>query len=233
MTATASQVMKIAKSQIGYKERPSGSNKTKYGKAYGMNGTPWCAIFVWWCFKKAKSESLYFGGKKTAYVPTLADYYIEHKRIVKKTHGKLGDIVFFDFDHNGNSDHVGFIWKYLGNGWYKTLEGNTGIGNNANGGKVMFRKRHISQISRIARPKYRKVKAKPKKPKPKKAVKTYPTLRKGSKNKYVKLLQKKLKIKADGIFGTATEKAVKKFQKKHGLTADGVVGKKTWKVLLK
>ena len=92
----------------------------------------------------------------------------------------------------------------------------------------MFRKRHVSQISRIARPKYKKVKAKPKK-----AVKTYPTLRKGSKNKYVKLLQKKLKIKQDGIFGTATEKAVKKFQKKHGLTADGVVGKKTWKVLLK
>jgi len=233
MTATASQVMRIAKSQLGYKERPSGSNRTKYGKAYGMNGTPWCAIFVWWCFRKAGAPELYFGGKKTAFVPTLADYYIEHKRIVKKTHGKLGDIVFFDFDHNGNSDHVGFIWKYLGNGWYKTLEGNTGIGNNANGGKVMFRKRHISQISRIARPKYKKVKAKPKTIKKKTKSKKYPTLRKGSKGKYVKLLQKKLKIKADGIFGTATEKAVKKFQKKHGLTADGVVGKQTWKVLLK
>lgn len=233
MTATASQVMRIAKSQLGYKEKPSGSNKTKYGKAYGMNGTPWCAIFVWWCFKKAKSESLYFGGKKTAFVPTLADYYIEHKRIVKKTHGKLGDIVFFDFDHNGNSDHVGFIWKYLGNGWYKTLEGNTGIGNNANGGKVMFRKRHISQISRIARPKYRKVKAKPKTVKKKTKSKKYPTLRKGSKGKYVKLLQKKLKIKADGIFGSNTEQAVKTFQKKHGLTADGVVGKKTWTKLIK
>ena len=233
MTATASQVMRIAKSQLGYKEKPSGSNKTKYGKAYGMNGTPWCAIFVWWCFKKAGASELYFGGKKTAYVPTLADYYIEHKRIVKKTHGKLGDIVFFDFDHNDNSDHVGFIWKYLGNGWYKTLEGNTGIGNNANGGKVMFRKRHISQISRIARPKYRKVKAKPKTVKKKTKSKKYPTLRKGSKGKYVKLLQKKLKIKADGIFGSKTEQAVKTFQKKHGLTADGVVGKKTWAKLLK
>lgn len=223
MTATASLVMRIAKSQLGYKEKPSGSNKTKYGKAYGMNGQPWCAMFVWWCFKKAKADELYFGGKKTAYVPTLADYYIEHKRIVKKTHGKLGDIVFFDFDHNGNSDHVGFVWKYLGNGYYKTLEGNTGVGNNANGGQVMFRKRHISQISRIARPKYRKVAKK----------KSYPTLQKGSKGKYVKAVQKKLKIKTDGIFGSETEKAVKKFQKKHGLTVDGVVGAKTWKKLLK
>lgn len=219
--------MKIAKSQIGYKESPAGSNKTKYGKAYGMNGTPWCAIFVWWCFKQAKSETLYFGGKKIAYVPTLADYYIANKRIVKKTKGKLGDIVFFDFDHNGNSDHVGFVWKYLGNGWYKTLEGNTGVGNNANGGKVMFRKRHISQISRIARPKYKKVA-----PKTETKKKSYPTLQKGIKGKYVKLLQKKLKIKADGIFGSKTEQAVKKYQKKHGLTADGVVGKKTWAKLL-
>lgn len=229
MTATASQVMRIAKSQLGYKEKPSGSNKTKYGKAYGMNGTAWCAIFVWWCFKQAKSETLYFGGKKTAYVPTLADYYIANKRIVKKTHGKLGDIVFFDFDHNGNSDHVGFIWKYLGNGWYKTLEGNTGIGNNANGGQVMFRKRHISQISRIARPKYRKVKSASKTT----SKATFPTLKKGSKGKYVKKLQKLLKVKVDGVFGTKTEQAVKQFQKKNKLKADGIVGKKTWAKLLK
>lgn len=231
MSATATQVMRIAKSQIGYKERPSGSNRTKFGKAYGMNGTPWCSIFVWWCFKQANASELYFGGKKTAYVPTLADYYIEHKRIVKKTHGKLGDIVFFDFDRNGNSDHVGFIWKYLGNGYYKTLEGNTGIGNNANGGQVMFRKRHVSQISRIARPRYKKVAKKTAKKKT--DVKKYPTLRLWSKGKYVKLIQKKLKIKQDGLFGSNTEKAVKRYQKKKGLKPDGIVGQQTWKSILK
>lgn len=231
MSATASQVMRIAKSQIGYKERPSGSNRTKFGKAYGMNGTYWCAIFVWWCFKQANASELYYGGKKTAYVPTLADYYIEHKRIVKKTHGKLGDIVFFDFDRNGNSDHVGFIWKYLGNGYYKTLEGNTGNGNNSNGGQVMFRKRHVSQISRIARPKYKKVVKKTAKKKT--DVKKYPTLKLWSKGKYVKLIQKKLGIKVDGVFGTQTEKAVKRYQKKKGLKPDGIVGQQTWKSILK
>lgn len=231
MSATASQVMRIAKSQIGYKERPSGSNRTKFGKAYGMNGTPWCSIFVWWCFKQANASELYFGGKKTAYVPTLADYYIEHKRIVKKTHGKLGDIVFFDFDRNGNSDHVGFIWKYLGNGYYKTLEGNTGNGNNSNGGQVMFRKRHVSQISRIARPKYKKVVKKTAKKKT--DVKKYPTLRLWSKGNYVKLIQKKLGIKVDGVYGTQTEKAVKRYQKKKGLKPDGIVGQQTWKSILK
>lgn len=231
MPCTAKQIIKLARSQRGYREKPSGSNKTKYGKEYGMNGTPWCAIFVWWCFKHSNASELFFGGKKTAYVPTLADYYIKHKRIVKKTHGKPGDIVFFDFDHNGNSDHVGFIYKKKDSSHYYTIEGNTGTTNQANGGEVMVRCRNISQISRIARPKYTK---------PKKVVKKgkantskYPTLKKGSKGKYVKLLQKLLKVKADGIFGGNTEKAVKKFQKRKGLKVDGVVGSKTWKALLK
>lgn len=239
MTCTASELMKYAKTQIGYKESPANSNKTKYGKAYGLNGQPWCAMFVWYCFHHLNSDSLYFGGKKTAYVPTLADYYIKEKRIVGKTKGKAGDIVFFDFDKNGNSDHVGFVVKYLGDGYYKTLEGNTGTGNNTNGGEVMYRKRNKSQISRIARPKYKKpTTTKKTANKTVQSVtkvnkKNYPTLKRGSSGKYVKTVQKKLKIKADGIFGPQTEKAVKKFQKKHGLTVDGVVGPKTWGKLLK
>ena len=64
----------------------------------------------------------------------------------------------------------------------------------------------------------------------------YPTLRKGSKGKYVQLLQMKLKDKGydlgkwgdDGDFGSATESAVKAFQRNSGLTADGVAGPKTW-----
>ncbi|MEH7511594.1 peptidoglycan-binding protein [Gottfriedia acidiceleris] len=44
----------------------------------------------------------------------------------------------------------------------------------------------------------------------------------------VKLVQTKLGIKADGVFGPITDKAVKDFQKKKGLTVDGKVGPKTW-----
>lgn len=52
-------------------------------------------------------------------------------------------------------------------------------------------------------------------------------LKKGSKGNDVKELQKKLKISADGIFGTNTKNAVKKFQKSNKLTQDGKVGKNT------
>ena len=45
-------------------------------------------------------------------------------------------------------------------------------------------------------------------------------------------LQKLLGVKADGKFGTQTEKAVKEYQKKKGLGIDGIVGEKTWKKIL-
>ena len=66
--------------------------------------------------------------------------------------------------------------------------------------------------------------------KPSEVVKKYNltrVLKKGSKGNDVKELQKKLKVSADGIFGTNTKNAVKKFQKSNKLTQDGKVGKNT------
>lgn len=56
-------------------------------------------------------------------------------------------------------------------------------------------------------------------------------LKKGSTGENVKTLQKFLGLKADGIFGNATEKAVKQFQRSYGLKDDGIVGIKTWQKL--
>jgi cell wall-associated NlpC family hydrolase len=47
----------------------------------------------------------------------------------------------------------------------------------------------------------------------------------------VALLQRKLGIAADGVFGPGTARAVKVFQRKRGLTADGIVGPGTWAAL--
>ena len=66
--------------------------------------------------------------------------------------------------------------------------------------------------------------------KPSEVVKKYNltrVLKKGSKGNDVKELQKKLRVSADGIFGTNTKNAVKKFQKSNKLTQDGKVGKNT------
>ena len=75
---------------------------------------------------------------------------------------------------------------------------------------------------------------------------TFPTIRRGSRGKYVTLAQTKLKQLGydignsgiDGIFGKATEAAVKDFQRNNKdedgrpLTVDGIIGAKTWAQLL-
>ena len=66
-----------------------------------------------------------------------------------------------------------------------------------------------------------------------------PTLRRGSKGEFVKMLQTRLNertfgpLVVDGEFGPATEEAVKKLQQSHShiLVVDGIVGESTWGVL--
>ena len=59
-----------------------------------------------------------------------------------------------------------------------------------------------------------------------------PTLRQGARGNITKLLQERLGVTADGIFGGNTRAAVIGFQNTHGLSADGIVGKNTWRKLL-
>lgn len=57
------------------------------------------------------------------------------------------------------------------------------------------------------------------------------TIREGAIGSDVILLQQRLHIPADGIFGPQTTSAVKYFQEQHHLTVDGIVGVSTWKAL--
>ena len=50
--ANATDVLKVAASQIGVKESPSGSNHVKYNTEYygrDVRGSayPWCCVWVW------------------------------------------------------------------------------------------------------------------------------------------------------------------------------------------
>lgn len=210
--ATAKQVVNVALKQKGNKG-------TKYWNAYGVpKGTAWCVIFLWWCFRECKASSLFFNGKKTAYVPAVDDWGKKDGLIVNKNNGKEGDIIIFDWGNDGTRDHVGLVVSKNKNGTYNTIEGNT------SGGKVDTRLRYKSEILHLIRPKYETVKE------------TYnlkKILKLGSTGEVVKKLQKALnkvlgtKLKIDGSFGPATKKAVIKLQKKYGLTQDGIVGKKT------
>ena len=58
-----------------------------------------------------------------------------------------------------------------------------------------------------------------------------PTLKRDATGPFVRFLQRKLSVDADGIFGPITEEAVRKFQAGKGLTVDGIVGRQTWAAL--
>jgi hypothetical protein len=57
------------------------------------------------------------------------------------------------------------------------------------------------------------------------------TLREGDRGPAVKSLQRRLRITADGVFGSGTERAVKRFQRRRGLEVDGIVGPITRRAL--
>ncbi len=59
-----------------------------------------------------------------------------------------------------------------------------------------------------------------------------PIVKIGAKGNITKLLQERLGITADGIFGSDTKAAVISYQKANGLSADGIVGQNTWRKLL-
>ena len=90
---------------------------------------------------------------KTDSCPTMGDYAIKKKMAVKWGNRKKGDIVLFDFNRNGTSDHIGIVISVNSDGSITTIEGNTGKGNNTNGGQVQIRTRYKSQVNYFVRTK--------------------------------------------------------------------------------
>ena len=65
-----------------------------------------------------------------------------------------------------------------------------------------------------------------------KTLASAPMIRIGARGEITRLIQEKLNITADGIFGVNTKSAVQNYQTANGLVPDGIVGKNTWTKLL-
>lgn len=148
MSGTASNVLKIAEKEVGYKESPVGSNKTKYGKWYGLDGYAWCVMFVQWVFDQA-SVSL---PARTASCTVLRNYAKKANMWVTGDY-RPGDVVIYDWGGDGVPDHCGIV-KNVGTSTLTAIEGNTAVGNDSNGGEVMIRERKLSQVMGAVRPEY-------------------------------------------------------------------------------
>lgn len=112
-------IVQIAQSQLGnIGGRP-------YWSWYGFNSrVEWCACFVSWVMNEA---GLIEKGTvpKFAYCPTGVNWFKEHNRWEERQYTPAaGDIIFFDWQNDGVSDHVGIVEK-VEKGIIYTIEGNS------------------------------------------------------------------------------------------------------------
>lgn len=153
---TAENLLALARAELGTTEKPKGSNKVKYntdyyGREVSGSGYPWCCVFVWWLFRQAQASPLFFGGGRTAYCPALLDH---HKKQRVKEEYRPGDVIFFNFSGGSGAAHVGICEAWDGKN-ITTIDGNTGTGNEVNGGAVMRRTRDKKYIVGAYRPAYK------------------------------------------------------------------------------
>lgn len=148
---TAKIILDIARKELGNTEKPAGSNQTKYGKWYGLDGNPWCMMFVMWVFQQAGALKLL--PTKTASCGTLMR--AAQKAGCWVTNGlRPGDVVIYDFPGGAATDHTGIVESITKSG-IVAIEGNTSqSGSQSNGGMVCRKTRSNSQIVGAVRPEY-------------------------------------------------------------------------------
>ena len=113
-------IVKVAQAQLGN----VGGNK--FWKWYGFSShVHWCACFVSWCGDQC-------GYIKAGIIPkyavcgTGANWFKERHRWASRGYSpKPGDIIFFDFEHDGEMDHTGIVESCDGK-TVTTIEGNSG-----------------------------------------------------------------------------------------------------------
>lgn len=157
-TTVREAALKRAIGQLGLTEDPTDSNETPFGKWYGEDEVPWCAIFATWAYEHGAAD---LGKPCPSFWPISdgagsSDRYDYVPYIVADARGgrfglsvtsspRPGDMVCYDWNWNGEYDHVGLFeaWE-SGTSKFSAIEGNTSLDNNSNGGEVMRRSRAVS-----------------------------------------------------------------------------------------
>lgn len=147
------EICALAIKQEGVAEEPGRENCVKYndwfyGRSVSGPAYPWCMTFMQWLANSVGLPVL-----RTAGCTALAGWAKEHGQWVTESF-RRGDWVEFDFSGQRRiTQHVGLVLEVHSN-CVDTIEGNTGFGNQSNGGRVQRRKRKVSLITGAWRPPY-------------------------------------------------------------------------------
>jgi hypothetical protein len=228
---TPNDVLQVAMRQLGQKENPPGSNKSKYGNWYGMDGA-WCAMFVSYCFHQAGMPLPITNKKGFAYCPYGVDWF-KKQGCWSDSNPKPGDVVFYCWRGDKVADHVGIVKEVKGSKNIIAIEGNTSTVSNDDGGTVMVRPRSGSIILGYGKPKYDQVST----GNPNVDTSwpgiylrlTSPLMESADIETWQKwMVQIGYTLEIDGQYGEKSDTACRDFQQKHQLEEDGVVGGDTW-----
>lgn len=177
------------------------------------SGAAWCDAFVTYIFHKTDNASLFCSGKKQTYCPTTIKLLRKDMAQVPLYLAMPMDVIFFDWDHNGVPNHIGFVRDKNTTDSIYTIEGNT------DGGRVAQKTRPAKYVQAVFRPHF------------KASFKTAKLSVDGNCGyNTIAMLQKMLGLTPDGVLGIATVKALQKWA---GVTADGQWGKNTSKAVQK
>jgi peptidoglycan hydrolase-like protein with peptidoglycan-binding domain len=159
---TALDVLRIAAGEIGYSRWDDPEEGTKYGRWYaekhgsyfGSSGVPFCAMGASWVLDQAGITP---PGGAFAYVPAgINAARAKNRLLADETDAQAGDLVCFDWDDDGISDHVGIV-EFNAGSYLQTIEFNTSPGNGGsqgNGGGVYRRTRDWDSVTAVIRPDY-------------------------------------------------------------------------------
>ena len=163
------RILKVAAAQVNYREGRSGgdwNNDTAYGKWFGMNFNPWCAMFVSWAASVAGFTKII---PRHAYTPDGFNWFkargqndgrVPPNKVGREATGlgkpRRGDIMFVYSASLGRISHVGFVENATG-GYVTTIEGNTDPGGSAQGNGVYRLKRKITARLYFCHPAYASV----------------------------------------------------------------------------
>jgi hypothetical protein len=150
------KVIELCKASVGYVEGKN--NDTTFGKWYGLNNQPWCAMAASKMYFDAGIIKAVANTKKGyASCDAWLKYLTKKNQLIPLGQARKGDLVFFQFDDDAAPDHVGIVkyhntrFKYL-----KVYEGNTSsgkAGSQPNGDGFYLKKRNYATIMAVARPK--------------------------------------------------------------------------------
>ncbi len=129
---TGQLIANIAQAEVGVREEPAGSNNgariAEYRTATAGSGVgPWCSYFVSWVTAQA-GVPIGPTGQGEGWVPNVERWGKDTGRWIAPNAGippQAGDIVIFDRNGDGLTDHIGIVTGARPDGGIDTVEGNS------------------------------------------------------------------------------------------------------------